>query len=160
MKKIISLLLAFSLLLSFTACSNSQANSSDNETNNTESNTIIQPDSIEIKTSPDKYTWYVKNYVGKNLASVGYTSMGGDRMDSYGNGYIQLVLLTINGEYVDIESEEELKVMSDSEKGVDVLTDILRDKNKVIPVLNLREFDLDKDLDEETRDLIENIIAR
>ena len=109
MKKIISLLLAFSLLLSFTACSNSQANSSDNETNNTESNTIIQPDSIEIKTSPDKYTWYVKNYVGKNLASVGYTSMGGDRMDSYGNGYIQLVLLTINGEYVDIENEEELK---------------------------------------------------
>lgn len=108
MKKIISFLLAFSLLLSFTACS-SQPESSDNETASTENNTTIQTDTTEIKTSPDKYTWYVKNYVGKNLASVGYTSMGGDRMDSYGNGYIQLILLTTNGEYIDIENEEELK---------------------------------------------------
>lgn len=108
MKKIISFLLAFSLLLSFTACS-SQPDSSDNEPASTENNTTIQTDTTEIKTSPDKYTWYVKNYVGKNLASVGYTSMGGDRMDSYGNGYIQLILLTTNGEYIDIENEEELK---------------------------------------------------
>ena len=109
MKKLISLLLTFTMLLSLCACGDSQTNSTDNETAETENNIIIQPDNIEIKTSPDKYTWYVKNYVGKNLASVGYTSMGGDRMDSYGNGYIQLVLLTTNGEYVDIENEEELK---------------------------------------------------
>lgn len=33
-------------------------------------------ESITIKNSPDKYTWYIKNYVGKNCASIGYTSMG------------------------------------------------------------------------------------
>jgi len=109
MKKIISLLLALTLSLSLTACTNGQANNTDNENNGTENTEIVQPKSIEIKTSPDKYTWYVKNYVGKNLASVGYTSMSGNRMDSYGNGYIQLVLLTINGEYIDVANEDELK---------------------------------------------------
>lgn len=38
-------------------------------------------DDITIKTSPDKYTWYIKNYVGKNCASFGYTSLSGNRMD-------------------------------------------------------------------------------
>jgi len=109
MKKIISLLLALTLSLSLTACTNSKTNNTDNDADSTENNENFQTESIEIKTSPDKYTWYVKNYVGKNLASVGYTSMGGDRMDTYGNGYIQLVLLTTTGEYVDIENEEELK---------------------------------------------------
>lgn len=51
-------------------------------------------ESITIKDSPDKYTWYIKNYVGKNCASIGYTSMGGDRMDHYGAGYIELVIGT------------------------------------------------------------------
>lgn len=64
---------------------------------------------MEVKASPDKYTWYIKNYVGKKLASTGYTSMGGERMDSYGNGYIRLVLLTPNGEYIDIEDENSMK---------------------------------------------------
>ena len=109
MKKLISLLLSFAILLSLTACSNNQTNNTGVETNGTENNIIVQQDNIEIKTSPDKYTWYVKNYVGKNLASVGYTSMGGDRMDSYGNGYIQLILVTPDGEYVDILNEDDLK---------------------------------------------------
>ncbi len=30
---------------------------------------------VSIKTSPDKYTWYIKDYVGKNCATLGYTSM-------------------------------------------------------------------------------------
>ena len=32
---------------------------------------------VEVKQSPDKYTWYIKDYVGKNVAAFGYTSMGG-----------------------------------------------------------------------------------
>lgn len=66
-------------------------------------------DSVTIKQSPDKYTWYIKNYVGKNCASFGYTSMSGKRMDSYGAGYIELVLVTPDGEYIDIETDDDLK---------------------------------------------------
>ena len=66
-------------------------------------------DSIAVKNSPDKYTWYIKNYVGKNCASIGYTSMGGDRMDHYGAGYIELVMVTPDGAYIDIETDDNLK---------------------------------------------------
>lgn len=66
-------------------------------------------DSIAIKPSPDKYTWYVRNYVGKNCASFGYTSLGGDRMDHYGAGYIELVFITPDGSYIDIETDDDLK---------------------------------------------------
>lgn len=64
---------------------------------------------VTIKESPDKYTWYIKDYVGQNLSAVGYTSMGGDRMDSYGSGYIALILLPPNGEYIDIRNQDELE---------------------------------------------------
>ena len=64
---------------------------------------------ITIKQSPDKYTWYIKNYVGKNCASIGYTSMGGNRMDHYGAGYIELVLITPDGAFIDIETDDDLK---------------------------------------------------
>ena len=62
-----------------------------------------------VNPSPDKYTWYVKDYVGLNLASVGYTSLGGDRLDRYGAGYLQLVLVTMDGTYVDFNNEDVLK---------------------------------------------------
>ncbi len=64
---------------------------------------------VTIKDSPDKYTWYIKNYVGKNCASIGYTSLGGDRMDEYGNWYIKLVLVTPDGASIDIETKDDLK---------------------------------------------------
>lgn len=64
---------------------------------------------VTIKNSPDKYTWYVKSYVGKNCASIGYTSLGGDRMDKYGNGYIELAFVTPDGAYIDIETDDDLK---------------------------------------------------
>ncbi len=38
---------------------------------------------VAVKASPGKYTWYMRNYVDKNVASFGYTSWGGDRMDEY-----------------------------------------------------------------------------
>lgn len=64
---------------------------------------------IATNPSPDKYTDYVHDYVGRNLASVGYTSLGGDRMDQYGKGYMKLILVTPDGTYVDINDEELLK---------------------------------------------------
>ena len=112
MKKTIALLLAVVMLLSLVACGTAQPQSTAGQTGSNEKSDTPASNpfaNVEIKTSPDKYTWYIKNYVGKNLASIGYTSMGGDRMDSYGNGYIQLILRTPNGEYVDIHNEDDLK---------------------------------------------------
>lgn len=62
-----------------------------------------------IKASPDKYTWYVKDYVGMNAASIGYTSLNGDRRDAYGAGNIKIVYLTSDGSYVDVNDDEDLK---------------------------------------------------
>ena len=64
---------------------------------------------VGINPSPDKYTWYVHDYVGRNVASFGYTSMGGDRLERYGAGYLQFIFITENGVYLDIEDEETLK---------------------------------------------------
>ena len=35
--------------------------------------------------------------------------MGGDRMDHYGAGYIELVMVTPDGAYIDIETDDDLK---------------------------------------------------
>lgn len=111
MKKKYTLILAFIMVLLMTAC-NQNVNQDDTEKNGKESKTeneITKHEEVTIKTSPDKYTWYVKDYVGKNLASFGYTSLGGDRMDHYGEGYIELALINQSGKYIDIENEDELK---------------------------------------------------
>ena len=68
-----------------------------------------------IKPSPDKYTWFVRNYVGRNLASCGYISLGGDFRDAYGGGSIVLVINSTDGSYVDLsgdDSDEILKKLS------------------------------------------------
>ena len=103
MKKLLALLLITSIFVSVTACGNNGEKDTDNNASNT------QNTAVTIKPSPDKYTWYVNNYVGKNCASIGYTSIGGDRMDSYGAGYIELIYVSPDGSYVDIEDEEALK---------------------------------------------------
>ena len=112
MKKTITLILVFATLLSLTACGGERSpvqNVDSSSIVNEEPSANMQSSNVEIKTSPDKYTWYIKNYVGKNMASIGYTSMGGDRMDTYGNAYVRLALVSTNGDYVDIENEEVLR---------------------------------------------------
>lgn len=64
---------------------------------------------VTIKTSPDKHTWYIKDYVGKNVASFGYTSLSGNRMDEYGDGYLKVILVNEKGTYIDTSNEDELK---------------------------------------------------
>lgn len=64
---------------------------------------------IPLLSSPDKYTRFVRNYVGKNLASVGYTSLGGDRMDAYGAGYVELVFITPDGTFIDINESAQMQ---------------------------------------------------
>ena len=64
------------------------------------------------KQSPDKYTWYIKDYTGMNAATIGYTSLGGDRLDKYGDGLLKIIFMTADGSYVDINDEDALKKYS------------------------------------------------
>ena len=64
---------------------------------------------VAIKASPDKSTWYIQDYVGRNAAGFGYTSLGGDRLERYGAGYVQFIFMTENGAYLDFEDESLLK---------------------------------------------------
>lgn len=66
----------------------------------------------EIKTSPDKYTWYVRDYQGMNLANAGYVSLGGGLLDSYGEENVKLVPVCVDGTYVDTSDEDALKEFS------------------------------------------------
>ena len=99
MKKVISLVLITMMVVTVLVGCGSK-------TDKTESS---NGSSVAIKESPDKYTWYIKNYVGKNCASVGYTSLAGYRMDSYGDGYLKIIFVTSDGTYVDVSSEDDLK---------------------------------------------------
>lgn len=102
MKKIISLLFAITLLVTVSVgCSG--------QTDHSSTDAAAAASNVTVKDSPDKYTWYIKNYVGKNCASIGYASLGGDRLDSYGAGYLELVPVAPDGSYIDIESDDDLK---------------------------------------------------
>lgn len=63
----------------------------------------------EITVSPDKYTWYVRDYVGRNLASCGYLALAGDDRDAYGAGTVVFVINSDDGNYIDVSDKETLK---------------------------------------------------
>ena len=67
------------------------------------------PELTSIDPSPDKYTYYIRNYVGKNLASVGYQSLGDDYRDAYGAGSLELILVSDDGSYIDTSDSSVLK---------------------------------------------------
>lgn len=106
-ESLLSIALASSLCLSLaglTGCSeNRDGQDLDPE------NRLPSLEQTVIKQSPDKYTWYTKNYVGMNLANVGYISLGGDLRDSYGAANIKMVPISTDGSYVDVSNAETLK---------------------------------------------------
>lgn len=121
-KKLISILGGTILFISvtFIGCTSadgtSDISSQETERNSTSSTNsketapeAEQHEEVEVKQSPDKYTWYIKDYVGKNVAAFGYTSMGGEKMDHYGEGYLKLILVNEDGSYIDINNKDELK---------------------------------------------------
>ena len=59
-----------------------------------------------IKAAPDKTKYYIRNYVGKNAATVGYVSLGGDYRDRYGDANIELKLVPEDGSAVDISDTD------------------------------------------------------
>lgn len=106
---LLSIFLVTAMILTFTSCANKNTAE---KTNDGASNNVFDEKNIMIKTSPDKYTWYIKNYVGKNCATIGYTAINGKRMDTYGEGYVALIFVDPDGSYPDIESDEALKEYS------------------------------------------------
>ncbi len=62
-----------------------------------------------INTSPDAYTYYIRDYVGRNLNECGYLSMGGQLRDAYGAATVQFVLIPDDGSYIDPKDEETIK---------------------------------------------------
>ncbi len=58
-----------------------------------------------INPSPDKYTFYISDYVGKNVRNIGYISLGGDCRDRYGDANVLLNLVAEDGSYIDVEDE-------------------------------------------------------
>ena len=104
MKKLFTILLTIITLLSLTACGNTPSGSSAANKDSQEETFAV------IKESPDKYTWYIKNYVGRNCASFGKTySSSGYRYDEYGWADIKFVFIAEDGSYVDAKDEESLK---------------------------------------------------
>ena len=69
----------------------------------------IGPAMTPIDPAPDRYTWYIRDYVGRNLAAFGYTSWGGNRMDAYGEARVRLVLVAEDGTLVDPQDENQLR---------------------------------------------------
>lgn len=63
-------------------------------------------DMTQIKAFPDKFTAYVRDYVGRNLAECGYVALNGNIMDMYGPGYLELRTATEDGSYVDPEDTD------------------------------------------------------
>lgn len=104
MKKIVSALLTLVVSLSLFGCG---ANDVVDKIADGIKEEVHVP--VTIKESNDKHLAYIKDYVGKNCAMIGYTSMAGDRNDYLGSGYLELVLVTNDGTYVDIDDDEALK---------------------------------------------------
>lgn len=98
------------LALAFAGCAAPQDQQSNVEqkVGEAQQETAVQQ-SEPIKPSPDKYTWYVKDYRGMNAASVGYTALDELRHDRYGSGTLGIVYVSADGAYINPTDEESLK---------------------------------------------------
>lgn len=99
--------LAALIAVSLTACGTSSGSSGNASSESDAGATSVEQ--VTINTSPDKYTWYIKSYVGMNASAVGYTSMSGQRRDEYGGGTIQIVFVAPDGTFIDPSDKETLK---------------------------------------------------
>lgn len=86
--------------------------------------TLLTATTEKAKETPDKYTQYIRDYTGKNLANVGYTALGGFRADMYGNGWVKLTPVTKTGKYIDPSDEELLKTYVVSKQDVKPNTEL------------------------------------
>ncbi len=105
MKKIFVVLMMLLMMFTVVGCKTNEESLIEDVDDETEDETLPMP----AMQSDDKHIAYIANYVGKNCANIGYTSISGDRNDYLGDTYIHLIYVTADGSYVDVENEEELK---------------------------------------------------
>ena len=100
----------FALALALAGCAAPQDQQSnvEQEVSEAQQETAVQQ-SEPIKPSPDKHTWYVKDYRGMNAASVGCTALDELRHDRYGSGTLGIVYVSAEGAYINPTDEESLK---------------------------------------------------
>lgn len=105
MKKLFTILLVTITVLSLAACGNTLPGSATANKGTPEETFVV------IKESPDKYTWYIKNYVGRNCAAFGQSTSwdGGYRYEEYGYAEIKFVFIAEDNSFVDPEDKESLK---------------------------------------------------
>ena len=101
-------MLALALVLAGCAAPQDQQSNVEQKVSEAQQETAVQQ-SESIKPSPDKYTWYVKDYRGMNAASVGYTALDELRHDRYGGGTLGIVYVSADGSYINPTDEESLK---------------------------------------------------
>lgn len=106
MRRVAAALGTCALVLALAACSGEASVQAEGDSSTT---VQTQQESVIINPSPDKYTWYIKNYVGMNAASVGYEAFDGFRHDAYGAGNIKIVYVSGDGAYINPGNEEQLK---------------------------------------------------
>lgn len=64
--------------------------------------TAAPSEPVTINTSPDKYNFYVRDYVGRNLAECGYISLANKLTDAYGSAYITFDITADDGAYIEL----------------------------------------------------------
>lgn len=99
MKKVFSLLLSVLIASTLCACSNFNLEE------------VIQEEEhhpTQTKESNDEHYAYIKDYVGRNCASIGYSPSSDIRVDYLGKGHIFLRFETADGSYIDVDNEEQL----------------------------------------------------
>lgn len=131
-KKLAVVMCGVLTVLCLASCSGGGSGSDIQEDAITQEKPSVQ-EAVTVKTSPDKYTWYVKNYKGMNAASVGYASMGGDRRDSYGAANLKIVFVAADGSFLDPEDTEQLSQYvvtgQDLEPNTEIKLTFLLDEN-------------------------------
>lgn len=84
------------------------ASVSENSGDTAEEDNITPNEQVEDTQNGNRQAAFVKNYVGLNLSSCGYTSMGGERRDYYADTNLLLVLVSVDGTYVDPQDKDQL----------------------------------------------------
>lgn len=121
MKKIALLLVAVFVMA---GCSNQTTQAKESQT--TQESTAT----TSSRPAEDKYTKYLKDYVGRNASDVGTPRVNGKFMDDYGDATIPFVFITEDGEAVTEENIKNYVVESqDPEEGSPVQLEFSTDES-------------------------------
>lgn len=96
-----------------------------------------------IKESPDKNTFYIKDYVGRNASTCGSERMNGYIMDSYGKANLTIIFISENGEVVDEENREQYVVIDQHpEPNTELKLTFETDNEDTVKTQNIEDIEL------------------